>query len=228
MLVIKNKKVRMTFRFLIPFFLIPLIVILGETVFDTRKHLFISFGVAVLALLLFIAGFEKKETGTRRMVIVAVMIALSIVGRFIPFFKPVTAITVITAIWLGGESGFLVGSFSALLSNFYFGQGPWTPFQMLAWGLIGLIAGFFAEPLRKHKGLLLVYGVLSGIAYSFLMDVWTVLGHYDTFNRSLYFAALATAVPHTVMYSVSNFIFLWFMAKPFGDKLNRIKIKYGV
>lgn len=228
MLTIRNKKVRAALRFLIPFFLIPLIAVLGETVFDTKKHLFVSFSVAVLAVLLFIAGFEKKETGTRRMVIVAVMIALSVVGRFIPFFKPVTAITVITAIWLGGESGFLVGSFSALLSNFYFGQGPWTPFQMLAWGLIGLIAGFLAKPLRKHKGLLLLYGVLSGIAYSFLMDVWTVLGHYDTFNWNLYFAALATAVPYTVMYSVSNLLFLWFMAKPFGDKLNRIKIKYGV
>ncbi|MGN1345200.1 MAG: ECF transporter S component [Eubacteriales bacterium] len=228
MLTIQNHKIRNVLRVTIPFILIPAVVLLGETVFDERKHLFLSFSVAVLAVLLFLAGFEKKQTGTRRMVIVAVMTALSIVGRFIPFFKPVTAITVITAIWLGGESGFLVGSFSALLSNFYFGQGPWTPFQMLAWGLIGLFAGFLAKPLRKKKAFLLLYGVLSGIAYSFLMDVWTVLGHYDTFNWNLYFAALATAVPYTILYSVSNFIFLWFMAKPFGDKLNRIKIKYGI
>ncbi len=228
MLTIKNEKVRNVLRILIPFLLIPVIVILGETVFDEKNHLFVSFSVAVLSVLLFLSGFEKKTIGTRRMVIVAVMIALSVVGRFIPFFKPVTAITVITAIWLGGESGFLVGSFSALLSNFYFGQGPWTPFQMLAWGLIGLIAGFLAKPLRKNKGNLLLYGVLSGIAYSFIMDIWTVLGYHDTFNWELYLAALGTAIPYTIMYSVSNFIFLWFMAKPFGDKLSRIKIKYGV
>ncbi|MBQ7930077.1 MAG: ECF transporter S component [Clostridia bacterium] len=228
MTAIKNEKLRTVLRFVIPFLLIPAAAILGETVFDEKKHLLVSFAVAVLSLLLFLTGFEQKQTGTRRMVIVAVMIALSVAGRFIPVFKPITAITVITAIWLGSESGFLVGSFSALLSNFYFGQGPWTAFQMPAWGMIGWIAGLLAESLKKHRIALILYGVLSGIAYSFIMDIWSVLGHHDTFNWNLYFAALTTAVPYTVLYSVSNFIFLWFMAKPFGEKLNRIRIKYGV
>ena len=215
-------------HFVIPFVLIPTAAILGTLVFDEKKHLFISLFIAILSVLLFITGFEKRVTGTRRMVIVAVMIALCIVGRFIPFFKPVTAITIITAIYLGGESGFLVGSLSALLSNFYFGQGPWTAFQMLAWGLIGLVAGFLSQPLQKSRAALLIYGVLSGIAFSFVMDIWTVLWYNDTFDPTLYLTAIVTALPHTVLYSVSNFVFLWFMAKPFGDKLNRIKIKYGV
>lgn len=228
MLTIENKKIRTLLRFVIPLVLIPTVAVLGTIVFDEKKHLFISFFIAILSLLLFITGFEKKATGTRRMVIVAVMIALCVVGRFIPFFKPITAITVITAIYLGGESGFLVGSLSALLSNFYFGQGPWTAFQMLAWGLIGLVAGFLSKPLRKSRALLLIYGVISGVAFSFTMDVWTVLWYNDTFDLMLYLTALGTALPHTVLYSVSNFIFLWFMAKPFGEKLDRIKIKYGV
>ena len=228
MLTIRSEKLRTVLRFVIPFAAIPALAVLGETVFDEKKHIFVSLAVAVLSLVLFYTGFEQKKIGTRRMVIVAVMIALSGAGRFIPLFKPVTAITVITAIWLGGEAGFLVGSLSALLFNFYFGQGPWTPFQMLAWGLIGLIAGFLAEPLRKSRIALVLYGVGAGIAYSFIMDVWTVLGHYGTFSRDLYLAALGTAVPYTVTYAASNFIFLWFMAKPFGEKLGRIKIKYGV
>ena len=228
MLTIQNKRVRTLLRFVIPFVLIPTVAILGTLVFDEKKHLFISFFVAVLSVLLFLSGFEKKETGTRRMVIVAVMIALCVVGRFIPFFKPITAITVITAIYLGGESGFLVGSLSALLSNFYFGQGPWTAFQMLAWGLIGLVAGFLSNPLRKSRAALLTYGVLSGVVFSLIMDIWTVLWYNDNFDFTLYLAALATALPHTALYSVSNFIFLWFMAKPFGDKMNRIKNKYGI
>ena len=228
MLTIQNKRVRTLLRFVIPFVLIPTVAILGTLVFDEKKHLFISFFVAVLSVLLFLSGFEKKETGTRRMVIVAVMIAMCVAGRFIPFFKPVTAITVITAIYLGGESGFLVGSLSALLSNFYFGQGPWTAFQMLAWGLIGLVAGFLSNPLRKSRAALLTYGVLSGVVFSLIMDIWTVLWYNDNFDLTLYLTALATALPHTVLYSVSNFIFLWFMAKPFGDKMNRIKNKYGI
>lgn len=173
------------------------------------------------------ATFRKKKR-TRRIVVVAIMIALSVVGRFIPFFKPITAITVITAIYLGGGSGFLVGAFSALLSNFYFGQGPWTPFQMLAWGLIGLVAGFLANPLKRHKWLLVFYGVLSGVAFSFIMDIWVVLWNNSGFSWALYGAAIVTALPHTILYAVSNFIFLWFMAKPFGEKLERMQKKYGV
>ncbi len=228
MLTIKNKALRTILKILIPFVMIPTVAILGSMVFDEKKHIFVSFFVALLSLILFLAGFEKKEIGTRRMVIVSVMIALSIVGRFLPFFKPVTAITVITAIYLGGEAGFLVGALSALLSNFYFGQGPWTAFQMLAWGLIGLIAGFLAKPLLKSRVALLVYGAISGVVFSLIMDIWSVLWYSEGFNLALYSAALVTAIPHTILYSISNFIFLFFMAKPFGDKLNRIKIKYGV
>lgn len=228
MLTIKNEKARSVLRVVIPFVLIPAAVIAGELVFDEKKYLFTSLFVASLSVLLFLSGFEKKEIGTRRMVITTVMTALSVAGRFIPFFKPVTSVTVITAIWLGGESGFLVGSLSALLSNFYFGQGPWTPFQMLAWGFIGLFAGFLSKPLKKSRAALLIYGVISGVLYSLFMDIWTVIGYNNIFNRELYLAAVTTALPYTVIYSVSNFIFLWLMAEPFGEKLNRIKIKYGV
>lgn len=228
MLTIKSPRLRLILRYVIPCFFIPTAILLGRTVFDDKKHLFVSVIVAVLSLLLFLAGFEKKQTGTRRMILSAIMIALSVVGRFIPVFKPITAVTVITAVWLGRETGFLVGSFSALLSNFYFGQGPWTAFQMMAWGMIGWLAGLMAKPLKKHRWALVFYGVFSGIAYSFIMDIWSVLGYNDVFNWDLYLAAITTAIPHTILYAISNFIFLTFMAKPFGEKLDRIKIKYGV
>lgn len=201
---------------------------MGTLVFDEKKHLFVSIFIAILTIILFVIGFEKKEIGTRRTVIVSIMTALSVAGRFIPFFKPVTALTVITAIYLGGEAGFAVGAFSALISNFYFGQGPWTPFQMLAWGLIGLAAGALAKPLKKSKLFLLIFGVLSGIAFSLIMDVWTVLWYNDGFDTALYLSAIITALPHTALYTVSNFLFLLCLSKPVGDKLQRIKIKYGV
>lgn len=228
MIVIENRILRNVVKIFVHFVLIPALVILGAVVFSERRYLIVSTGIAFLALILFAAGYEKKPTGSRRMIIAAVMTALCIVGRFIPLFKPITALTVITAVYLGGETGFLVGAMSALLSNIYFGQGPWTPFQMLAWGMIGLIAGFAANPLKRHKWLLLAYGVLSGIFYSAVMDVWTVIWYDGSFRTELYLTALATAIPHTVMYSVSNFIFLWFAAKPFGEKLERVKIKYDI
>lgn len=228
LVVVKNEKLRRIIKIVVPFAAVPLLVLLGATVFEEKSHIFVSFGVALLSMLLFVSGFEKKKIGSRRAVLTAVMTALCVVGRFIPFFKPITAITVISAIYLGAESGFSVGAMSALVSNFYFGQGPWTPFQMLSWGLIGLFAGYLSKYLKKSKVFLLSYGLVSGVLFSFIMDVWTVLWYNGVFSIKLYLAALATAIPNTVLYAVSNFLFLLLLSKPFGEKLERIKLKYGV
>lgn len=228
MIVPENRRLRKFLKIAVPFIIIPVLAVLGSVAMFEKRHIIFSLAAAIFSLLLFSAGFEKKTTGSRRMVIVAVMVALCIVGRFIPFFKPVTAITTITAVYLGSEAGFLTGALAAFLSNFYFGQGPWTPFQMLAWGLVGLIAGYIADPLKRHRLLLMIYGVLSGIFYSFIMDIWTVLWYDGGFDYRLFISAVLSALPFTVIYAVSNLAFLWLMAKPFGEKLERIRIKYGV
>ena len=222
------KGLRGFIRVAVPFVLIPALAVLGTLVFDERRHLLVSLGVTVLALLLFWSGFERRQTGSRRMVVVAILTALSVEGRFIPLFKPIAAVTILTALYLGGEAGFLVGSLSAILSNFYFGQGPWTPFQMLAWGLIGLIAGFLANPLKKSRVALIGYGLLAGVAFSMIMDVWSVLWYRGYFDSSYYFVAVGTSLPHMLLYAVSNALFLWWLAHPVGDKLQRLHVRYGV
>ncbi len=232
MLLTGNKKLKNILRIAIPLVLIPGAMVLGVLVFDEKRYAFIAVAIALLSLLLFYVGIEKRTVGTRRMVIIAVMTALSIIGRFIfsliPAFKPVTAMVIITAVWLGPESGFLVGSLSALISNFYFGQGPWTPFQMFAWGLIGLIAGYLSNPLRRSRIMLAVYGAIAGMLFSAVMDVWTVMWYQDGFSLPLYLAALATALPHTITYAASNVIFLLTLGRTFGEKLERVKYKYGI
>ena len=228
MIVIKNRSARNIIKAAVPFIIVPSLTILGAVTFDRKRHIIISLAIAVSALLLFAAGFEKKSTGTRRLVLTAVMTVLCFAGRFIPFLKPITALTIITGMYLGGEAGFLVGAMTAILSNFYFGQGPWTAFQMLAWGTIGLFAGILSSPLRRSRGFLLAYGFICGIAYSFIMDIWTVLWYAEGFSLKLYGAALVTAIPYTASYCISNVLFLYVLAKPFGDKLGRIKLKYGV
>lgn len=227
MIVIRSARLRRVLRLVIPLVAIPLLVLLGATVVDASHYLLVSMGVAVMALVLFLTSFQRKLTGSRRLVLVACMTALCIVGRFIPFFKPVTALTIITGIYLGGESGFLTGAMAAFLSNFYFGQGPWTPFQMLALGLLGLCSGWLSRPL-KHRWLLLAWGVLAGVLYSLVMDVWTVLWYDGSFRWELYLSAIFAAIPHTTLYSLGNLLFLWWLARPFGEKLERVRIKYGV
>ena len=225
---IRNDDLRAILRYAIPFGLIPALVALSAFVFDGQRYLIISLGIAVLALLLFMTGFERKNIGSRRMVITAIMTALAVFGRFIPLFKPITAICVMTAVYLGAEAGFFCGSLSVLISNFFFGQGPWTPFQMLGFGLIGLFAGYLSRVLLKSRVLLLLYGVLAGVGYSFVMDIWTVLWYSGAFDWKLYTAAIVSAAPFTALYAVSNVIFLLILQKPVGNKLDRIKIKYGV
>ena len=228
MLVIRSERTRQVLRTLLPFAVMPALVLLIPVGVLRGYYALITFLMTVSALLLFFSGFAKAEIGTRRMVLVSVMTALSVIGRLLPVIKPVTALTVLSAMYLGKEAGFLVGALSAVLSNFVMGQGPWTPFQMLAWGLIGLFAGIFAGPLRRSRLLLYGYGLLSGIAFSMLLDVWTTVWTYDGFSLPAYFAALLSALPFTVLYAISNLLFLMLFAKPFGDKLSRIHKKYGL
>ena len=231
LLLICSARLRKILGIALPFVAIPAVVLCFALLSSGDNYALASLLVTLLALVLFSCGFERRKTGTRRMIHVAVMTALSVVGRFvfmaIPGFKPITALVVITAMYLGGEAGFLTGALSALISNFYFGQGPWTPFQMLSWGLLGLLAGFLARPLKRSRILLSLYGIFAGVAYSFIMDVWTVLWYNGGFNPALYVAALGTALPYTIAYAVSNVIFLNLLARPFGEKLERVRIKYG-
>ena len=228
MLMIKNQRLSAAVRGAVPFVLVPMLAVTGSLFTNGSRHLLISLLAAGLSLLLFAAGFDRKKIGTRRMVICAVMTALAFAGRFIPFLNPITAMAVITGIYMGSEAGFLVGSLSALLSNFYFGQGPWTVFQMLAWGLIGFFAGLLAKPLKSNMVLLLIYGVICGVMYSFIMDIWTVLWYNKGFSFGLYGAAIISAIPYTVSYVLSNVLFLLLLFKPFGVKLERVKVKYGI
>lgn len=228
MLMIRSGRVRQILQIVLPFAVMPALVFLMPRGIQSEYYALASFIMVVLALLLFAAGFEKREIGTRRMIMVSVMTALSVLGRLLPLIKPITALTILSALYLGKEAGFLVGALSAVLSNFVMGQGPWTAFQMLAWGLIGLFAGICTKPLLRSRILLYGYGLLSGVAYSMVMDVWTTVWTYREFTWLEYLGALSTALPFTVTYALSNLLFLMLFAKPVGDKLSRIKKKYGL
>ncbi len=212
--------------------IIPAIAAAGTFIFKGKQYAWISLCIVILSCIPFFMHFEKREKDIKRMILIAVMIALSSIGRIIfapiPGFKPVTAMVVITAMYFGGEAGFMTGALSAVISNFFFGQGPWTPFQMFSWGIIGFIAGLIADPLKRSKIILVIYAIFSGILFSFIMDIWTVLWEDGYFNFSRYLAAVIAAVPFTVIYAVSNVIFLLLCSKPIGKILDRIKIKYAL
>ncbi len=212
--------------------LIPAVVLGGALIFRDRQYAYITLCVAVLSCLPFFLHFERSANDVKRLILIAIMVALSVAGRmlFAPLqhFKPVTALVIITAMYFGSEAGFLTGALSAVLSNFYFGQGPWTPFQMFSWGMIGFFSGLLAKLLRRSRIALCIWGGIGGVLYSFLMDIWTVLWADGYFNLPRYFAAIASAVPVTAVYVVSNILFLLVLAKPIGKLLARMKTKYAL
>ncbi len=92
---------------------------------------------------------------------------------------------------------------------------------MLAWGIIGFIAGILGRQLRRGRLWLVLYGIFAGFLYSFILDLWSVLWYSNGLDLNLYFAALLSSLPHTAIYAFSNVVFLMLMYKPIGKKLER-------
>lgn len=211
---------------------IAAVVVVGGLLFRERFYAWISLAVAALSCLPFLLSFEKRRISAGELMLLSAFVALTVVSRMVfawlPGFKPVTALIIIAALSLGGEAGFLIGSMSAVLSNFYFGQGPWTPFQMLVWGLIGFLAGCMAQALKNRRWALCLFGVGAAVLFSAVMDVWSVLWANGTVTLDRYLAAAITALPTTAVYAVSNLLFLLLFTRPLTGMLRRICKKYGL
>ena len=188
------------------------------------------------AFLLFVRGFESRKPGAREVVILAVMSAIAVASRavfvMIPFVKPILGIIMITGIAFGVEAGFLTGAVSALVSNFIFGQGPWTPWQMFAYGLAGAIAGFLAK--RKIMGTdrLLLTSFLGYVIVQFIvgpvLHCSSLLLMGRTLSKEFVLAVFtAGATPNGIL-GIATGVTLLLLCKPMVGKLNRLKIKYGI
>lgn len=209
-----------------------LTVIIGVLLWRDQQYNLIIMLLVVISWIPFYFKYELSHPKTREVVILAIMIALTTLARTLfilfPSFKPVSALVIIMAVVFGKQDGFLCGSLSALISDFVFGIGPWTPFQMFAWGLIGYLAGMFCHQLYQNKWLLYSYGAVAGIIFSMIMDLWSVLAIDNSFNLSRYLFTVIAALPVTITYIVSNIIFIFVFKDAMFKILQRVKIKYGI
>ncbi|MCR5637108.1 MAG: ECF transporter S component [Clostridiales bacterium] len=205
---------------------------LGVFLFLQNHYMLLSLLVAVLCCLAFFLKYERGNQSSAQIVTLCSVIALSVAGRcvfsVIPFFKPVTAIVIISGLYFGKEFAFLAGALSALISNFVFSQGMWTPFQMAAWGMCGFCAALLANALKKHKIWLCLYGAAAGLLYSLIVDINTVFWIDKYFSLKRYLAVCITSFPFTVTYAVSNVLFIILLARPLEKTFVRIKTKYGL
>lgn len=226
---------RTLFALLFILSVVPLTIYIGVRCFGQRKYYLISLLIMFETLLPFCMMFEHRKPQARELVVVSVLCALAVSGRaafsMLPQFKPVAALVIIGGVCFGGETGFLTGAVTAFVSNFFFGQGPWTPWQMFAFGLIGLLAGILFQKgmISKTKGSLSAFGFLvTFIIYGGIMNPASVIMWQNSINGAMLLSAYAMGLPFDLIHAFSTAFFLWFIAEPMIEKLERIKIKYGL
>lgn len=227
-------KKRTLISLLLVFITIPITILIGVTLLHDRKYYFISLLIILQVFLPFLLIFEEKSPQARELIIISVMCAIAVIGRVafatVPQFKPITALIIISGIAFGGEAGFLIGAVSGFVSNFFFSQGPLTPWQMFAFGIIGFLAGLMFGPgkLKKTKISLCIFGGISSILiYGGIMNPASVIT-YTTPTKDLIISAYALGLPYDIIHGLSTVFFLWILAEPMLLKLDRIKIKYGL
>ena len=209
-----------------------------------RKYYLSGLTVILLTMAAFFLHFESRKPQARELVILAVLCALAVGSRAafaaVPHFKPMLAIVMLTGIVFGPEAGFLCGAISGFASNFIFGQGPWTPWQMFAYGIGGMLAGLFAlwGILKKSPRAWKNGGwkdILGLTVFGFLCILLVVGPLLDTstffmagYNTSSPMAIYLAGVPVNCVHGTAVALTMLLFGKPLLDRLQRIQIKYGM
>jgi energy-coupling factor transport system substrate-specific component len=183
----------------------------------------------------FFMVFENRKPQVRELIIVAVLAAIAVAGRaaffMLPQFKPVVAVVIIAGVCFGAEAGFLVGAVTGFVSNFFFGQGPWTPWQMFCFGIIGFLAGILykKEILKKTKLSLCVFGGLATfLIYGGIINIGSLLMFTSEFSWEALLATYISGFWFDLVHAVATVFFLYVISQPMIEKLDRIKVKYGL
>lgn len=209
-----------------------------------RAYYLTSTLVIIEIIIPFLLAFESRKPQARELVLLAVLCALAVASRaafgFVPHFKPMLAIVMLTGIAFGPEAGFLCGAISGFASNFIFGQGPWTPWQMFAYGIGGMLAGLFAlcGILKKSPRAWRDGGwrdILGLTVFGFLCILLVVGPLLDTstffmagFSASSPLAIYLAGVPVNCVHGSAVALTMLLFGKPLLDRLRRIQIKYGM
>ena len=214
--------------------LIPGTLLLGSKL-PGRWYYLTSTLVILETMLPFFLLFESRKPQARELVTIAVLSAMAAVSRvafaFLPGFKPVTAIVMITGIAFGAEAGFLTGAVSAFASNFFYSQGPWTPWQMMAYGVGGFLAGliFRRRGKRCRPWVLAVFGFVTILLLvGPLLDCCTVFTSLTVLTPESVALVFLQGIPANLTHGLGCATTMLVFSKPLLEKLDRLKTKYGM
>lgn len=215
--------------------IVTALTLLCLALFGTRNYYAGSAVILAEALALFFMSFEKKKKKTRELTALAVMVAISVASRaaffMLPQVKPMCAIVIISAVAFGSEAGFLTGATSIFLSNFIFGQGPWTPFQMVGMGLCGLLCGLILKKEKRRKSRIfmsLIGGGACFVIYGFFADINSALMMWSGNSVNTLLAVFVSGIPFNLIHALTTGVILFTAGKPAVEMMDRIKEKYGI
>ena len=219
---------------LIVFFaLIPLTLLLGDKL--SGKGYYITGVLIIIELCVpFFMMFERRKPQAKELVVLAVMIALAVIGRVaipIPHFKAAFAIIMLTGIAFGPEAGFIVGAITAFVSNFFYGQGAYMPWQMMAYGAGGMLAGFvfIKDKIPKKPWIMAVVGFFATVFWiGPLLDTSHIFIMMPEISFATITASLASGFPVNVSQGICTALMMFVFGRPLLEKLDRIKFKHGI
>ncbi|WP_307338400.1 ECF transporter S component [Metabacillus malikii] len=198
-----------------------------------RYFALVSAIILALTILPFVTRFERRKVTGRELVMLAVLGAIAAVSRVpfasIPNVQPTTFVIMMTGLVFGAESGFVVGAIAALVSNLFLGQGPWTPWQMYSWGIIGLLAGALRNThfLKGNFGKV-VFGFAAGFMFDWIMNIWYIVSLGKDAQLSDILIYYGNGFYFDLAHALSNVFFLLVFAKSWMKILTRFKRKYGI
>lgn len=190
-----------------------------------------SFLVLGAVLVAGFAWYERSRPSSQTIALVAALAALAIAGRiaFAPFpnVKPTTDIVVFAGYALGGAPGFAVGAFTALVSNFWFGQGPWTPWQMVAWGLCGVLGAALALGVRNVGRLTLAATCgFAGILFGALMNFSLMATYGGELSWARFWLYEGRAIPFEAAHVSGNVAFALIAGPAMVRMLRRFRERF--
>ncbi len=214
---------------------VPVTMFVGMTYLEDNMHYLVSLLIIAETILPFCISFESKKPQARELVVISVLCAIAVVSRtafyYLPQFKPVIAVVIIAGVCLGAESGFLVGVVSGFVSNFFFGQGPWTPWQMFAFGAIGFVSGVLARKglIKRRRLSLCIFGALSTfVIFGGITNYGSLLLWQPNPTKEMIISTYIMGAPFDGVHALSTAFFLWFAGEPVIEKIERVKNKYGL
>lgn len=213
--------------------LLPLTLLAGSRL-PGRWYYFTATAMLLESMVPFFLSFESRRPQARDICTIAVLSSLAVAARVavvIPGYRPTMAVVMIAGIALGPESGFITGAVAALASNFFYSQGPWTPWQMMSYGLGGFLAGILVPRLfpGKRSWELALFGFLCILTVvGPVLDASTLFTVSSRLSLSYAAAVFAAGLPFNLRHGFAVGLTLWLVGRPLLSRLERVRQKYGI